>query len=399
MVQNVIVPPRGFRAAACSSGIKRSGKADLALIAAERPVACAGLFTTNKVVAAPVLITAERVHKGICQAILVNSGNANACTGEVGLTDARRCGELAAQALKIETDLVAVASTGVIGVPLPMSAFEQHVPNLALQLDDGKFLDVARAMMTTDAFEKVCSRTLKIDNKECRILGLAKGAGMIHPNMATMLAFVLTDAAIEKKCLESILRTSVDLSFNRVTVDRDTSTNDMTLIMASGLAGNRTLTDNHPDFATFSRALNDLLLELAKMMVQDGEGATKLVKIQVVGAKTDRQALTVAQTVATSQLVKTAFFGEDANWGRIIAAVGYSGVEIEPSLIDIQFDEVPVVTNGVGMGSEVEAKATEVMKKAEFTVTIDLHIKDGTGYYYTSDLGYNYVRINADYRT
>ena len=399
MAESILDVPKGFKAAACSSGIKKSGKLDLALIFAEQPVDCAGVFTTNRVVAAPVRLTESRVSQGLCQAVLINSGNANACTGEQGMQDSRRCSDLVATALDIAPEFVAVSSTGVIGVPLPMHCFEDSVPTLCRMLGADQFEGVARAMMTTDAFPKTSSRTITVAGKEIRLLGLAKGAGMIHPDMATMLAFVMTDADLEDGLLESSLKRTVDLSFNRITVDRDTSTNDMVLLLASGEAGNEEITASSPGAALIEKALAEILLDLAKMIVRDGEGATKLVRIQVDGAQSNQDALTVARTVATSALVKTAFFGEDANWGRIIAAVGYSGVELDPDQISIRFDNVSMVEQGAGLGPEQEALASEVMKKPEYCVTINLDQGEKSAYYYTSDLSYDYVKINADYRT
>jgi glutamate N-acetyltransferase/amino-acid N-acetyltransferase len=391
--------PKGFKAAACSAGIKKSGKLDLALICADKPLECAGVFTTNKVVAAPVKITESRVRQGLCQAILINSGNANACTGAQGLQDARRCGDLVAESLDIAPELVAVSSTGVIGVPLPMYCFEDHVPTLCRMLKHDQFDGVARAMMTTDAFPKMSGRTIIVDGQEVRLLGLAKGAGMIHPDMATMLAFVITDALLADGLLEKSLRQAVNGSFNRITVDRDTSTNDMALLLASGEAENQEITEGSSASEQFNVALNEIMLDLAKMIARDGEGATKLVRIQIKGAANDNDALIAARSVATSQLVKTAFFGEDANWGRIIAAVGYSGADVDPDQVSIMFDSVAMVSKGLGLGSEQEAKASEILKQPEFTVTIDLALGEGSAYYYTSDLTYDYVRINADYRS
>jgi glutamate N-acetyltransferase/amino-acid N-acetyltransferase len=399
MADNVIKVPKGFRAAACSAGIKKSGKLDLALICADKPVECAGVFTTNKVVAAPVRLTESRVRQGLCQAILVNSGNANACTGEQGLRDARRCGDLVAEALDVAAELVAVCSTGVIGVPLSMPCFEVHVPELCRSLSADQFEGVSRAIMTTDAYPKSCSRSVTIDGREVRILGLAKGAGMIHPQMATMLAFILTDAVLEDGLTESLLRGAVDASFNRITVDRDTSTNDTLLLLASGDAGNEEIAHGSQGYAQFAGALGEVMLELAKLITRDGEGATKLVRVQINGAANDADALLAARSVATSQLVKTAFFGSDANWGRIIAAVGYSGAEVDPDRVAIRFDDVVMVENGLGLGAEREALASTVLKKSEFSVTIDLGLGEGSAYYYTSDLSYDYVRINADYRS
>lgn len=399
MAESVFAVPKGFKAAAYSSGIKKSGKLDLALICADKPVECAGVFTTNKVVAAPVRITESRMRQGLCQAILVNSGNANACTGHQGLRDARRCGDLVAETLDIAPELVAVSSTGVIGVPLPMHCFEEHVPSLCRMLSHDQFDGVAKAMMTTDAFPKMCGRTINIDGQEVRLLGLAKGAGMIHPDMATMLAFVVTDAVLAEGVLDAALRQSVNASFNRITVDRDTSTNDMVLLLASGDAENPEISEGSAALGQFCGALNEIMLELAKMIVRDGEGATKLVRIQINGAANDADALAAARSVATSQLVKTAFFGEDANWGRIIAAVGYSGADVDSDKVNISFDDVAMVSNGLGLDSAQEARASEVLKKPEFTVTVELGLGEGSAYYYTSDLTYDYIKINAHYRT
>lgn len=391
--------PGGFRYAACAAGIKKSGKPDLALIVADRPVACAGTFTTNRVVAAPVILTRERISSGLCQAVLVNSGNANACTGAQGLADARRCTALAAAALGIDEGLVAVCSTGVIGVPLPVARFEEQLPQLARQLAGDQAAAVAEAIRTTDAFPKVAARRVTIGGREVRILGLAKGAGMIHPDMATMLAFVMTDAALGSSLAGTLLRAAVGRSFNRITVDRDTSTNDTVLLLASGAAGAPALAPDAAETRAFAAALEEVLTELAKMIVRDGEGATKLVRIQVEGAASEADALVVARSIATSALVKTAFFGADANWGRIIAAAGYAGVELDQERVRILFDDVAMVENGLGLGAAQEALATEVLKKPEFTVTIDLGLGAGSAWYYTSDLGYEYVRINADYRS
>lgn len=399
MAESAFAIPKGFKTAACSAGIKKSGKLDLALICADKPVECAGVFTTNKVVAAPVKITASRVRQGLCQAILINSGNANACTGAPGLQNARRCGDLVAESLDIAPELVAISSTGVIGVPLPMYCFEEYVPTLCRMLRHDQFDGVARAMMTTDAFPKMSGRTITVGSQEIHLLGLAKGAGMIHPDMATMLAFVVTDALLADGLLEHSLQKAVNGSFNRITVDRDTSTNDMALLLASGEAENQEIVEGSSELDQFNVALSEIMLDLAKMIVRDGEGATKLVRIQVNGAANDSDALVAARSVATSQLVKTAFFGEDANWGRIIAAVGYSGADVEPDQVSILFDNVTMVAKGLGLGPEQETRASEILKKPEFTVTIDLGLGKCSAYYYTSDLTYDYVRINADYRS
>ncbi len=389
----------GFRFAATASGIKKSGKPDLALIWSEVPARCAGVFTKNKVVAAPLVVSMPRIKTGSCQAVLVNSGNANACTGETGLRDARRCGALAAQALGISEELVAVSSTGVIGAPLPMDKFEQHVPALAHELAPDGLDAVARAIMTTDSFPKTAVVHGQAGAGEYVLAGVAKGAGMIHPDMATMLGFVLTDARVETGFLQDALRRAVDGSFNSITVDGDTSTNDMVLLLANGTAGNDEIVSGSAAAAAFETHLHAVLLDLAKMIVRDGEGATKLVHVRIKGALDAAQARLAAHAVATSSLVKTAFFGEDANWGRIIAAVGYSGAEVDPGRVAILFNEIPVVRQGISTGKELEAQATAVLKTSEFSVTVDLQLGDGEAFYYTSDLTYDYVKINAAYRT
>jgi glutamate N-acetyltransferase/amino-acid N-acetyltransferase len=390
--------PQGFRFAGVASGIKRSGKLDLGLICSETPATCAGVFTRNQVVAAPILVTRPRIATGKCQAILVNSGNANACTGQPGLLVANQMGALLAEQLRIPVELVAVASTGVIGAQLPTGPLQSGIPALVAQLAADAAPITAEAMMTTDCFSKIASAQLTVDGRTCRILGLAKGAGMIHPDMATMLGFVMTDVEMPADRLDRALRQAVDRSFNAITVDADTSTNDMVLLLANGASGVRIAADSEAE-EKFVQQLERVMVDLAKMIVRDGEGATKLVEIRVTGARDDRQAKIVARTVATSSLVKTAFFGEDANWGRIIAAVGYSGVEIDQERIDIDFDDVPVTRGGLGTGIELEEKATEVLKQGEFAVHIELHQGSGAARYYTSDLTYEYIKINAAYRS
>ena len=391
--------PAGYRFAAVASGIKKSGKLDMALICADQPAQCVGVFTRNKVIAAPLLVTKPRIATGHCQAILINSGNANACTGSDGRQVAEATGKLVAEALSIPEELVAVASTGVIGVQMPLTPFESGVPQLVETLAVDRASLVAEAIMTTDAFSKIASAQLDIQGHECCVLGLAKGAGMIHPNMATMLGFVLTDASVSADFLDSTLRRAVKKSFNSITVDGDTSTNDMVLLLANGASEAPSIEPDTAEAAIFEKALERVLLDLAKMIVRDGEGATKTVQIRVFGAIDEQAARTAARSVATSSLVKTAFFGEDANWGRIIAAVGYSGIEVDPERIDISFNQVPVAQNGLSTGPAFETEATDVLKLDEFCVNIDLHQGDAEASYYTSDLGYEYIKINADYRT
>ena len=390
--------PTGFRFSGMASGIKTAGKLDLGLIVSDSPADCAGVFTRNKVIAAPLQLTKPRVSKGKCQAILVNSGNANACTGSGGLQVAESTSELLATALHIADDLVAVASTGVIGEPLPLAPFQSGVPQLVSNLSVNDALGVAEAIKTTDVFTKVTS-AIESGQQNYKILGIAKGAGMIHPNMATMLGFILTDAHVNPELLNSALQQAVRNSFNSITVDGDTSTNDMVLLLANGSSKSARIEPGPGEAERFCHHLEGVLLTLAKMIVRDGEGATKLVEIRVVGAVSEDSARIVARSVATSALVKTAFFGADANWGRIIAAVGYSGIDVDPNRIDISFNQVPVAVNGLAVGRENEAEATKVLQLDEFVVTINLHQGEAESSYYTSDLSYEYVRINADYRT
>ncbi len=389
---------KGFKFAAVSAGLKKNKALDLGLILSEKPAVCAGVFTTNKVVAAPVQLTAQRVASGDCQAILVNSKNANACTGAQGLQDALACSAVVSQGLQIDDSQVAISSTGVIGQRLDVDKISSAIPHLIDQLDSESAPDVAEAMMTTDSFSKISAAYGEAAGKGYSLLGIAKGAGMIHPNMATMLAFVVTDAAVPREFLDKALRQAVESSFNRITVDRDTSTNDTVLVLTNG-AGSAEIMDPSADAETFVSLLQQVLLDLAKMIVSDGEGATKLVRIQVEGAASDADALLAAEAVATSNLVKTAFFGEDANWGRIIAAVGYSGAEVDPDSVDIRVGDILLAENGLAGSPDQEEAATAIMKLPEFTVTIDLKLGDGQAYYYTSDLTYDYVKINADYRT
>lgn len=390
---------QGFKFASRSAGIKKSGKFDLAMIYSEKPARCAGVFTTNKVVAPPVVVSAGRIEKGLCQAVVVNSGNANACTGEQGLRDALRTGELAAASLGIGEDMVAVSSTGVIGAALPMDKFERHVPLLAKELRADGSDRLAEAILTTDDCAKTSSRKGRIDDREYTILGVAKGAGMIHPNMATMLGFVMTDADVDPAFLQAVLKQTVARTFNAITVDGDTSTNDMVLLLANGMSGAGPIAAGSPEAERFTELLHAVMLDLAKMIVRDGEGATKVVQVHVKGAVDDAQARRAACSIATSNLVKTAFFGEDANWGRIIAAAGYSGADLDPDRVEILFDDVAVVEEGLCVGGDWEDRASKVLQRDEFTVTVDLKLGPGAASYYTSDLTYEYVKINADYRT
>ncbi|OGU06238.1 MAG: bifunctional ornithine acetyltransferase/N-acetylglutamate synthase [Geobacteraceae bacterium GWC2_58_44] len=390
---------KGFRFSAVEAAIKKPGRLDLALIFSELPAEVAAVFTTNKVQAAPVLISRRRAKNGMARALLVNSGNANACTGEQGMADALECARATAEALGLPDEELLIASTGVIGQPLPMERFRKGIQPLVDGLAVGTLDDVAHAIMTTDTFAKIERRQGEAGGSSYCIEGVAKGAGMIQPNMATMLSFLVTDAAVDPALLRSAFSEAVEGSFNAITVDGDTSTNDTALIIANGAAGNRLIEAGTPEAAAFLALLHDTLLSLAKQIVKDGEGATKFVEIRVRRAKSNADAKKAALAVANSLLVKTAFFGQDANWGRIIAAVGYSGAEMEQDRVEIRFDDVVMASSGVFAGGDAEAAGTEVLKQKEFTVTIDLHVGAGEATVYTSDLSYDYVRINADYRT
>ncbi len=403
---------RGFKAAAVRSGIRSKDRLDLGLIISEVPAAAAGVFTTNRVQAAPVVLGRQRLAGGRAQAILVNSGIANACTGATGMLNARLCGAMAGDALGIEEGLVQPASTGVIGMQLDVECFRLGIPRLrsiitgeeaadqaAGQSGESGLNAVARAIMTTDTVPKTAARSCLIDGVEVRLAGVAKGAGMIMPDMATMLCFILTDAAVEPKLLRAMLKRSVDASFNRISIDGDTSTNDTVLMMANGRAGTPPLVAETEAQLEFQQQLDDLCLDLARQIVRDGEGASKLVTIRVEKAADAEQASLAARTIANSSLVKTAFFGEDANWGRIIAALGRSGAEFDPEAVNISFDDVVMVQGGFGLGADAEARATEVLHRPEFTVTINLEAGSAAADYLTCDFSLDYVRINADYRT
>ena len=387
----------GFKAAGIAAGLKKKGKKDLGLMVSEVPATVAGVFTRNRVKAAPVILDRRRIKTGVCQAIIVNSGNANCCTGEQGIRDAETMANLAASELGISEDLVLVASTGVIGESLPIEKIDAAIPTLVDSLKSEGIPDLARSIMTTDTVPKMLSAHGVVNGKTFTVTGVAKGAGMIRPDMATMLCFVCTDVKISSEILKEILVKAVNRSFNRITIDGDTSTNDTVLVMANGLSGAVIQSPAQKDI--FQKILDETFLDLAKQLVRDGEGVTKLVEIMVRNALSDSDAQKVVDTVAHSPLVKTAFFGEDANWGRIAGAVGRAGVQIDPYKIDVYFDDVQMVKAGMGQGKTVEAKATKVLKRPEFTVTIDLNSGSGSGSILTCDFSVDYIRINADYRS
>jgi glutamate N-acetyltransferase/amino-acid N-acetyltransferase len=389
----------GFLFGVGSSNQKVVGVPDLALIFSPSGAHAAGLFTTNRVKAAPVLISSERVASGRARAVLINSGNANACTGKQGLNDAVRSTELVARRLGIDVEEVLVASTGVIGRPLNMKGIEEAVPNLVEGLNERDLPAVARAIMTTDTVPKISRIRGAIGGNPFMVCGIAKGAGMMRPDVATMLVFIMTDLNIEPLALRNVIKDAADRTVNRINVDGDTSTNDTVLALANGLAGNEMVTTaSTMHLEEVGRVFYKVAEELTRMMVMDAEGATKFVEILVKGAKDSEQAARAAHTVAESKLVKTAFFGEDANWGRIMAALGRSGVELEPESVDIYVDDIPLVTQG-RTSDRGESEAGARLKNREFRVTIDLNIGGGEALVYTTDLSLDYVRINAHYRT
>jgi glutamate N-acetyltransferase/amino-acid N-acetyltransferase len=392
-----ILPCPGFEAAGVAAGIKKNGRKDLGLIVCEPPAAVAGLFTRNQVQAAPVRLDRERVQGGLCRAVIANSGNANCCTGDAGDRDARRMARATAEAIRGAEEQVLVASTGVIGEPLPVASIERALPGLVAALRPEGVADFAEAIMTTDRVPKAVSRQIRIDGRQVTVTGVAKGAGMIRPDMATMLCFIMTDARVDGPSLRAMLAAGANRSFNRITVDGDTSTNDTILLMASGVSGAAVATAQAR--AAFQAALDQTMLSLATWVVKDAEGANKLVQIEVRGAASDTDAHRIADTVANSPLVKTALFGEDANWGRILAAAGRAGVPFDPRRVDVFIGPVQMVAGGVGCGKAVEAEAARVLKVDEFGITIDLNMGPGRDSVFTCDFSIDYVKIIADYRS
>jgi len=387
----------GFLTAGVACGLKKDNQKDLGLIYCEGSATVAGVFTRNFVQAAPVLLDRQRIVPGGCRALIVNSGNANCCNGDQGMQAALRMAKSAADGLDLSEEEVLVASTGVIGEPLPIEKIETAVPGLIDAMHPDGVLNLAQAIMTTDTVPKVISRRGELDGKTFTVTGVAKGSGMIRPDMATMLCFVMTDIQADPGVLKQVLVASVNRSLNRITVDGDTSTNDTALLMANGVSGIKI--ENPARQEVFQAVLDDVLIALAKWLIKDGEGATKLVEIIVKGAASDREAHKIADTVANSNLTKTALFGEDANWGRILAAAGRAGVPIEPQKIDILFGPVLMIQNGIGCGPAAEAEATKILKQPEYDITIDLKMGNCSAAVFTCDFSVDYVRINADYRS
>ncbi|MDR3122810.1 MAG: bifunctional glutamate N-acetyltransferase/amino-acid acetyltransferase ArgJ [Treponema sp.] len=406
-----VCAPRGFFAGGIRCGIKASAaKRDLGMIYSREPCVTAAMFTANKVKAASVLVSAEHIAGGRVRGVIANSGNANACTGEAGLAAARRMADLAAAKLSalcnlaVPCDEVAVASTGVIGVPFPIEAVESGMDALAASLrDDAAGHDAAlEAIMTTDTRKKDAAVELDLGGRAVRLGGMTKGSGMVHPNMATMLCFITTDAAISRERLDRALRQSVRRSFNRLTVDGDTSTNDMVMVMANALAGNAPIVGAGPEFDAFAAALEALCVKLARAMARDGEGATRLVTVALTGAANEADAEALAKSVASSNLVKAACFGADANWGRVLCALGYAGVDLDPGAVDLRFasaaGEILVCRRGAAVPfSEEDAKRILSMEEIEIRINVGTGV--GAAAAWGCDLTYDYVKINGDYRS
>ena len=394
-----VTAPAGFLAAGIHAGIKPAPMLDLALLASTHPGIMAGVFSKNRVIAAPVLLGRRQLKKHTGQAILVNSGNANSLTGSQGMSDALEMRKLAATALRFPVSSVFVGSTGVIGRPLPMPAIREAISPLTRLLNRSGHKPAAQAIMTTDTRSKEVAVQVKIGGRLVTIGGMAKGSGMIHPNMATMLAYLTTDASIAPRALQAALTRAVNETFNCISVDGDSSTNDTVLCLANGRAGNPTIQMGTPQWEQFSTLLYEACLSLSLQICRDGEGCTKVVELIVRGTRTNREAKTIVQTIATSLLVKTAVFGEDPNWGRIVAAAGRAGVNFNPAKIGLAFDKTQVVHKGQPVGDQADNQAQRVMRKKEYVMTLSLGNKPGYARLWTTDLSYEYVRINASYTT
>lgn len=395
IIDGTIASPLGFSADGLHAGFKKK-KLDFGWIVSEVPASVAGVYTTNKVIAAPLLVTKASIQKSQkLQAIVVNSGIANSCTGQQGLDAAYEMQRLAAQKLKIEPDLVGLASTGVIGEQLPMDALKNGLSQI---LVSGKAEDFAEAILTTDTCTKTCVVTEEFGSDLVTMAGVAKGSGMIHPNMATMLAFITCDANISSATLQKALSQHVESTFNQITVDGDTSTNDMVLVMANGCRQNEEILPDTEEFEKFSKMLRYLMADLAKKIAKDGEGATKLIEVNVQHAKDEQSGRMIAKSVVGSSLVKTAIFGQDPNWGRILAAIGYAGADVSVDNIDIWIEGIPVMQASSPVAFDPE-ETSDAMAGELLTLTIDLHDGEAEAQAWGCDLSYDYVKINALYRT
>ena len=402
IISGGVCAAKGFKANGVHCGIRKNrSKRDLALIFSEVKSNAAAVYTTNLVKGAPLLVTKRHLKSGKAQAIICNSGNANTCNAN-GIEIAEQMSDLTAKALNIDADDIIVASTGVIGQPLEIAPIENGLPELVKGLDDNGSLSAAEAIMTTDTVDKQVAVEFSIDGKVCRMGGIAKGSGMIHPNMATMLVFITTDAAISSEMLSAALSSDITNTFNMVSIDGDTSTNDMVTVLANGLAGNKEITSFDDDYAVFITALNTVTVNLCRMIAGDGEGATKLLECKVSGADNLGTAKTVAKSVICSSLLKAAMFGADANWGRVLCAIGYSKAEVDVTKIDVSFKsakgEIAVCKNGAGIDFS-EEKAKEILLEKEIEILVNLNSGEYNSCAWGCDLTYDYVKINGDYRT
>lgn len=398
-----ITAPQGFLASGIHCGLKKNNlKLDLALIYSNVPATAAGIYTKNKVKGAPIYITKDHLSNKKAQAIIINSGNANTCNGEDGLAKAKKMTELQAKALKLKANDVLVASTGVIGIPLNIDAIKNGIPLLTERLSKDGYEDAATAIMTTDTYKKQLAFEFTIDDKKITIGAMAKGSGMIEPNMGTMLSFITTDLNISGEMLQEALKESTKISYNRVSVDGDTSTNDMVLVMANGLANNKKIQEKDSNYYLFLEVLNTLNITLAKMIAKDGEGASKLIECIVYNTKSLKDAEVLSKSVINSPLVKTAIFGSDANWGRILCALGYSGININPNKVDLSFKSsvgtIDICKCGMGLSFD-EVKAKEILLNDEITIYINMNTGQYSSTAWGCDLSYDYVKINGDYRS
>ena len=400
-----VTAAKGFQAASTAAGIKYQGRTDMAMVYSEKPCVAAGTFTTNIVKAAPVKWDQEIVYKHpTAQVIICNSGIANACTGEEGFSYCRATAKAAAETLKVDENSVLVASTGVIGMQLPIEKLSDGVkamaPKLQGTLEAGN--EAAKAIMTTDTREKEVAVQIEIGGKTVTIGGMCKGSGMIHPNMCTMLGFVTTDVCISKQLLQEALSQDVKDTYNMVSVDGDTSTNDTVLLLANGMAENPEISEKNEDYQKFCEALNYINTTLAKKIAGDGEGATALFEVKIIGAESKEQAVTLSKSVVTSSLTKAAIYGHDANWGRILCAMGYSGAQFDPEKVDLYFEskagKIQIIENGVAVDYS-EEEATKILSEDAVTAIADIKMGDCSATAWGCDLTYDYVKINADYRS
>lgn len=398
-IDGYVTAPKGFVAAGVKSGIKKSGKEDVAVILSQVPAAVGAVFTQNMMASPSVLVSKEIAKNDYIRAIVVNAGNANACTGDQGIKDANMMAELTAKAVGSNKEEVLVCSTGVIGHFLPMDKIENGINAAvkALSVEGGE--SAAEAIQTTDTFVKKNAYEFELSGKTVTIAGIAKGSGMIHPNMATMLTFITTDAAVEPSLLKKMTKYVADRSFNMVVVDGDTSTNDTMIVMANGQAQNSLIdSENHPDYQTFLQAFLTISQDLAKLIARDGEGATKFLAVNVTGANDFVEAKAVAMAIAKSPLVKTAFFGQDPNWGRIVCAAGYSGVNFLPEKMSVALNNVTIFKNGMSIKAD-EKQLQDVMKQKDIEVQVTLDQGEAEATVWTCDFSYDYVKINAEYHT